>query len=210
MSPALVPTPPPPPPPARFAIVTLVDGRRFGARVREVSLAGHRFVRCVVLSSRSFALDCAPTQIATLTWCSLDEATAASPAEVIPAELRRAEPTTSPPPAVRGAEVELIEFDDDERVWLAVARAQARALGVSPAELATDLGGEDVEVRAETVAFHVAASDDLRVRASLEARGIDVAPVCSRCGCTEDRRCPGGCAWRANDRTRCDRCEDRS
>ncbi len=208
MSPAQVPTPPPPPPPARFAIVSLADGRRFGARVREVSLAGHRFVRCVVLSSRSFALDCAPSQIATLTWCSLDEARAASPTAVVPPELRRAESPTSPPPATRGVEVELIEFDDDERVWLAVSRAQSRALGVSPAELATDLGGEDVEVRADTVAFRVATSEELRVRASLDARGIDLAPVCARCGCTDDRRCPGGCAWATADRALCDRCRD--
>lgn len=210
MKPAQIPTPPPAPPPPRFAIVTLVDGRRFGARLREVTLAGHRFVRCVVLSTRSFTLDCAPSQVATVMWCSLDEARAACPAEVTPAELRVAEAPTAPPP--RDPAPELIEVDleeeDESRVWLALSRAQSRSIGVSPAELASDLGAEDVEIRAESVVFRVAATDEGRVRAALDARGLEVAPVCARCGCSDDRRCEGGCAWASASRSLCDRCRD--
>ncbi len=211
MKAAQIPTPPPVPPPPRFALVALVDGRRFGARVREVTLAGHRFVRCVVLTPRAFTIDCAPSQLATVTWCSLEEARAASPPDVTPAELRSVDAPTTPPAPPQDLTPELIELDvtvDEPRVWLAVSRAQARAMGEMPAELASDLGAEDVEVRPDTVAFRVAASDEGRVRAGLDARGVEVVAVCARCGCTEDRRCAGGCVWASAERSLCDRCRD--
>lgn len=210
----------------RFAIVTLVDGSRFGARVRDTTVAGAAFVRCVVLASPTFTVDCAPSQIARMTWCSLDEARAASPPSVVPIELRSNESKTAPPaapaapmaPSAMNVSVmeephtsvapEFVVLLDAERVWLAISRAQSRAQGEMPAELASDLGAEDVEVRTENVVFKVAAEQEGRVRAELDARGVELVPVCSRCGCSDDRRCEGGCAWADAARSICIRCND--
>jgi hypothetical protein len=216
-------TPPPAGSSDRFAIVTLVDGSRFGARVRDTTVAGAAFVRCVVLATPTFTVDCAPTQIAKVTWCSLEEARAASPPSVVPIELRANDSKTSPPVAPPAAPtrdapaspvslapdlIELVVLDEVVRVWLAVSRAQARAQGEMPAELASDLGAEDIEVRAENVVFKVAAEHEGRVRAELDARGVELVPVCSRCGCSDDQRCADGCAWADAARSICNRCND--
>jgi hypothetical protein len=176
-----------------------------------------------VLAAPPFTIDCAPAQIASLTWCSLDEARAASPPSVVPLELRANASTTSPPPAATPAAppaarahtsiapelVELIDVPVDvERVWLAVSRVQARAQGQMPAELASDLGAEDIEVRTETVVFKVPAEHEGRVRAELDARGVELVPVCARCGCSDDLRCTSGCAWADVARSLCNRCRD--
>lgn len=215
-------TPPPAASPERFAIVTLVDGSRFGARVRDTTVAGVAFVRCVVLASPTFTVDCAPSQIARMTWCSVEEARAASPPSVVPIELRANDSKTEPPaalaaPVAARASVEPVHTSvapefvvlvDAERVWLAISRTQALAQGEMPAELASELGGEDVEVRAENVVFRIDAEQEGRVRAELDARGVELVAVCSHCGCTEDRRCEGGCAWADAARSICNRCND--
>ena len=212
-------TPPPAASLERFAIVTLVDGSRFGARVRDTTVAGAAFVRCVVLASPTFTVDCAPTQIASMTWCSLEEARAASPPSVVPIELRANRSKTAPPAAPTAPKPTSVEAHtsvapefvvllDAERVWLAISRSQSRAQGEMPAELASELGAEDVEVRSENVVFRIATEQEGRVRAELDARGVELVAVCSRCGCTEDRRCEGGCAWADAARSICNRCND--
>lgn len=41
---------------------------------------------------------------------------------------------------------------------------------------------------------------------SIEAYRRRGGPACVRCGCTDDRACPGGCSWVSLDPPICSRC----
>lgn len=51
------------------------------------------------------------------------------------------------------------------------------------------------------------------VDSALERAKLKIEPRCQRCGCTEQRACPGGCAWDPAARRRgkwvCTRCTGR-
>ena len=54
--------------------------------------------------------------------------------------------------------------------------------------------------------FQVAAIEEGRVRAALDARGVELAAVCSRCGWGEDGA--AGNAWADAARSLCQSCHD--
>ncbi len=129
--------------------------------------------------------------------------------------------TAPPPPMTEVLEAELVDEGDADdggdggdvarapegpRVWLAIVRASASAKGLAAGEWAGEHGADLVEVRPETVVFQVAATDEGRVRAALDARGVELAPVCSRCGWGEDGA-PGN-AWADAARSLCQSCHD--
>lgn len=90
-------------------------------------------------------------------------------------------------------------------MWLAIVRVGERE-GPRRGRVGGRTRADLVEVRPETVVFQVAATDEGRVRAALDARGVELAAVCSRCGWGEDGA--AGNAWADAARSVCQRCHD--
>jgi hypothetical protein len=207
------------------AIVELRGGRTFGARVRPVRWLGGEVLRCLVLGARPVVVYVPRESIAFVVWCTEAEARAAALRHGDPLSRARTptagedeSSTAPPPPETETLEAELVDEGDGgdgsaardvveaPRVWLAVERSSASVKELAVGEWAVEHGADLVEVRPETVVFQVGAMVEGRVRAALDARGVELAAVCSRCGWTADGA--AGNAWADAGRSVCQKCHD--
>lgn len=77
-------------------------------------------------------------------------------------------------------------------------------------ECAVPFGGVNEALADGIAAWELTAEDLARVREEWRKVSGIRGGTCSRCGCTEERACPGGCSWANVLRTVCTACKRRA